>query len=76
MRGVSQGREEVGVEPEPTDQRCPAGEGVGELMNGEAAVPHEDDVAPRQPATELQHTLAGPVGQQLVPAAALVIGAL
>ena len=45
-------------------------------MNGKAAVTHEDDIAVGQPSAELARALTGPVGQQLVPAATLSIGAL
>ncbi|GAW37172.1 glutathione-binding protein GsiB precursor [Roseovarius sp. A-2] len=68
--------EEVGVEPEPADESCPVCDGMSQLMNGKAAVTHEDDIAVGQPAAELARPLAGPVGQQLVPAATLSIGAL
>jgi len=44
-------------------------------VDGETAVADED-VAAGQPAAELLRPLAGPVGQLLVPAAALAIGAL
>jgi hypothetical protein len=40
-------------------------------MDGETAVADEDDVAAGQPAAKLDRPLAGPVSQQLVPAATL-----
>ena len=70
------GREEIGIEPQPADEGCPGGDGVGQFVDGETAVADEDDVAVGQPAAELERPLAGPVGQQLVPAAVLAIGAL
>ncbi len=69
-------REEIGIEPEPADEGCPACDGVGQVVDGETAVADEDDVAVGQPAAELERPLAGPVGQQLVPAATLEVGAL
>jgi hypothetical protein len=74
------GREEIGVEPQSADEGCAAVEGVGQVVDREAAVANEDDVATGpargQPAAELERPLAGPVGRQLVPAATLEVGAL
>jgi hypothetical protein len=70
------GREEIGVEPQSADEGCAAVEGVGQVVDREAAVANEDDVATGQPAAELERPQAGPVGRQLVPAATLEVGAL
>ena len=43
-------REEVGIQAQTADKRGPAADGIGQLMDGEAAVAHEDDCAPWQPA--------------------------
>jgi hypothetical protein len=45
-------------------------------MDGEARVADEDDPAAGQPAAELQHALARPVGEELVPAAGFRVRAL
>jgi hypothetical protein len=50
-----------------------AGYGMGELMDGKAAVAHEDDAPAWKPATELQGALARLVGQQLVAAPGFVV---
>lgn len=66
----------LGIGPQPADEGCPACDGVGQVVDGETAVADEDDVAVGQPAAGLARALAGPVGQQFVPAATLAIGAL
>jgi len=73
---LRRGREEIGVEQQSADEGCAAVEGVGQVVDREAAVADEDDVATGQPTAELERPLAGPVGQQLVPAATLEVGAL
>lgn len=70
------GRDEIGIGSKPADEGCPACDGVGQVVDGETAVADEDDVAVGQPAAELERPLAGPVGQQLVPAFSLEVGAL
>jgi len=47
-----------------------------EFMDSEAAVADEDDLTTRQPARQLQCTLPGPVGQQLVTVAARSVRSL
>ena len=46
--------EEVGVEPQSADEGRSPVEGMRQLMDGEAAVADEDDVAAGQPAAELE----------------------
>ena len=65
--------EEAGVEAKAADQgRAPRwnpGQSMGKRVDSEARVADEDDPASGQPATELQHALARPIGEELVPAA-------
>ena len=49
---------------------------MGQFMDGKAAVAHEDDAAPWQPATELQCALPRPVGQQFMVPTTLMVGSL
>ena len=70
------GGKEIGVEPQAADEGCSTADGVRQFMDGKAAIAHENDVALWYPATDLERPLARPVGQQLVSATALMVGAL
>lgn len=70
---VPAGGKQAGIEPQPADERCPRGYGMGELMDGKAAVADEDNAPAWKPATELQGVLARPVGQQLLAAPGFVV---
>ena len=58
----------MGVETQAADKCGATAYSMGQFMDGETAVANEDDRAPWKPTAKLQHTLPGPVGQQLVPA--------
>ena len=73
---IRRGLKEIGIEPKPADEGCPACDGMGQFMDDKTAVADEDNVAAGQPAAELERPLAGADGQQLVPAAPLEDGAL
>lgn len=58
---------QVRIEAQAADECRAISEAMHQLMDREAAVAHEDDAPPGQPADNLKHALPGPVRQPLVP---------
>ena len=68
---------EGSIQPKPRDaDHTAAGQGRQQFQGGKAHVSHQHQLALGQPTPHLQHHLAGPVGQLLMPLSALTAVAL